>query len=266
MKEPQMSRSRPAFITVAGAIGVASAVTLALVQAPLPQPGKPLAGPNGERLVHVFDEPRHKTVFEQGTIRVLDIQIPPGDTTLFHTHDTAMLYVNIGRSQTRSQILGKEWSGGGASTSSAAAPAAPPQAASAMFSVTGYVKEPQTHQVNNVGTSTFRLIGVSNASAGGAGLDDETPGIAGELEIANDYFRGYRHTLAPGASVAAHVHRTPVVVVQVNEGQVKADGASGTLRGSGSFAYVAAGQAHAIANAGQAAVTVVEVEVRQPVK
>jgi quercetin dioxygenase-like cupin family protein len=269
-----MSRVRPALGLAAGAIGVASSLTLAWAQAPIPQPGKPLTGPNGEQLVHVFDEPRHRTVFQEGSIRVLDIQIPPGDTTLFHTHTTAILYVTIGRSQTRSQTFGKDWP----------APAAPrPAAAAAAVAGTGpgpasrtserlmsspaeYVTAPLTHRVNNVGTSTFRLIGVSNASPGAAGAADETPGIAGEREIANDYFRGYRSTLAPGASLARHSHKTPVIVVQATDGQVTADGGKGALSGPGSLIYVAAGQPHAVTNAGSGAVTVVEVEVRQPAR
>ena len=261
-----MRRVTPGLRALAGAVGVASSVTLVLAQAPVPMPGKPLSGENGEPLVHVFDEPRHKTVFQEGSIRVLDIQIPPGDTTLFHTHTTAILYVTIGRSQTRSQTYGKEWSGGGPPPAAgAAAPAPPPRVSERLMSSPAeYVKAPLTHRVNNVGTSTFRLIGVSNASAGGAGVTDETEGIGGEREIANDYFRGYRTTLAAGTAIAPHRHKTPVMIVQATEGQLSVDGAKGSLSGPGSLAYVAAGQAHTIKNGGAGSVTLVEVEVRQP--
>jgi quercetin dioxygenase-like cupin family protein len=261
-----MSRVTPGLMALAGALGVASSVTLVLAQAPVPMPGKPLTGPDGEQLVHVFDEPRHKTVFKEGSIQVLDIQIPPGDTTLFHTHTTAILYVTIGRSQTRSQTFGKEWSGGGTPpAAAAAAPVAPPRVSERLMSSPAeYVRAPLTHRVNNVGTSTFRLIGVSNASAGGAGVADETAGTGGEREIANDYFRGYRTTLAAGTSIASHTHKTPVMIVQATEGQVTVDGAKGALSGPGSLAYVAPGQAHTIKNGGSGGVTVVEVEVRQP--
>jgi hypothetical protein len=69
---------------------------------------------HGDPVVHMSKEPRHRVVFESGTIRVQDIQIPPGDTTLFHTHDHAVLYVPISSSRTRSQPLGGDWTGGGA--------------------------------------------------------------------------------------------------------------------------------------------------------
>jgi quercetin dioxygenase-like cupin family protein len=261
-----MSRVTPGLTALAGALGVASSVTLALAQAPIPMPGKPLTGPNGEQLVHVFDEPRHRTVFKEGSIQVLDIQIPPGDTTLYHTHTTAILYVTIGRSQTRSQTLGQEWSGGGTPPAATAGPAAPPRPSERrlMSSPAEYVKAPLTHRVNNVGTSLFRLIGVSNASAGGAGVADETEGISGDREIANDYFRGYRISLAAGAAIASHAHKTPVVIVQATDGQMTVEGAKGTLNGAGSLAYVARGQAHSIRNAGSGDLIVVEVEVRQP--
>ena len=48
-----------------------------------------------EKVVPVHQEPRHHLVFDSDAIRVLDIQIPPGDTTLFHTHSNPILYVNM---------------------------------------------------------------------------------------------------------------------------------------------------------------------------
>ena len=51
--------------------------------------------------VPLSGEPRHHVVYESPSMRVHDIQIPPGDTTLFHTHDTAILYVPIARSRIR---------------------------------------------------------------------------------------------------------------------------------------------------------------------
>ena len=76
-------------------------------------------------------EPRHHVVYESPSTRIHDIQIPPGDTTLFHTHDTAILYVPIARSTNRSQVLGAEWSGGGAAAAPAAPVAAPDRPGSA---------------------------------------------------------------------------------------------------------------------------------------
>ncbi len=87
---------------------------LAGAQAPAP----------AEKIVPVFEEPRHHLIVDTPTLRILDIQIPPGDTTLFHMHNSAMIYVPISSSRTRNQNLGEEWP-----APSAAAPAAPAPAA-----------------------------------------------------------------------------------------------------------------------------------------
>ena len=70
-----------------------------------------MTGAQDEKVVPVHQEPRHRLVLDNAATRVLDIQIPPGDTTLFHTHGNPILYVNMSSSQTRGQTLGREWSG-----------------------------------------------------------------------------------------------------------------------------------------------------------
>lgn len=57
--------------------------------------------------VPVREEPRHKNVFENEIVRVLDVRIPPGDTTLYHTHETPSLFVTFTNTKTGSQELNK---------------------------------------------------------------------------------------------------------------------------------------------------------------
>jgi len=39
-----------------------------------------------QTIVPVNKEPRHATKFENELVRILDIEIPPRDSTLFHEH------------------------------------------------------------------------------------------------------------------------------------------------------------------------------------
>ena len=43
------------------------------------------------RVVHLLDEPRHRTVFQDGSLYLLDVQLNPGDESLEHLHDQAIL-------------------------------------------------------------------------------------------------------------------------------------------------------------------------------
>jgi quercetin dioxygenase-like cupin family protein len=198
------------------------------------------------------------------TLRILDIQIPPGDQTLFHTHDTAILYVPIARSQTRGQDWGGAWSGGGAAaapaTPAAAAPAPAPARPQRVNSVTTYVETPYTHRVNNIGTSLFRLIGIANRTAG----DTAPPAAGGPApELENRYYRAERLVVAPGASLPVSTHNGPVVLVMQTPGTAAVDGASWQpLNGPGDFARIDGAVAHRLHNRGAAEIEVVAVAVK----
>ncbi|HMJ47993.1 MAG TPA: hypothetical protein VK498_11735 [Ferruginibacter sp.] len=59
--------------------------------------------------VPVSSEPRHHPVFENKYLRLLDVWIPPRDTSLFHTHSTPSLFLHLSNTYISSQLIGKEW-------------------------------------------------------------------------------------------------------------------------------------------------------------
>jgi len=56
--------------------------------------------------VQVRDEPRHHNVFENEFIRVLDVHLAPGDTTLYHLHNTPSVFIVLTNSNVGSQLSG----------------------------------------------------------------------------------------------------------------------------------------------------------------
>lgn len=223
-----------------------------------------------ETVVPVYEEPRHRMVFEAPGTRILDVQIPPGDTTLYHTHSNPILYVTMSTSRTRSQSLGGEWSNppGGASAATVeptvakptVAPTSPP---GRMFSVTTYADRPQTHRVNNLGPSLYRLIAITNASPGDE-RPDPSPDFDTTPEVTNQWFRGYRLALA-GAPSPEHRHANAVALVVVaGSGSLTAAGAdSRALAQPGAFAFVEANVPHTL-RATASDTQVVEIEIRRP--
>lgn len=236
----------------------AAAALLAITSAYAVPGGAQTADP----IVPMHQEPRHHVVYDSPAVRVLDIQIPPGDTTLFHTHDTPILYVPVARSQTRSQVLGAEWSGGGAATS---APA--PERPGRVNSVTTYVEKPYTHRVNNVGTSVFRLIGIANRTGGAASASDDVSGLSMTPELVNNWYRAHRVVLKPGDATAPHRHAVPVVVVMQTPGTASSVGATWSpLNGPGDIARHDGTEPHVVRNGGTSEIELVEIEVRGPVR
>jgi mannose-6-phosphate isomerase-like protein (cupin superfamily) len=217
-----------------------------------------------DKVVPVHREPRHRVVFETTNTRILDIQIPPGDTTLFHTHSEPILYVNMSTSQTRSQTLGREWSGGGDSARAAAAvPAKPPAPfrPGRMNSTTSYVQQPQTHRVNNVGQGLFRLIGITNSSAGDESIAASAD-FAATPEVDNRWFRGYRGSLTPNPS-AEHRHANPVAIVLVSGRAVVSTASRSALDKPGAIAWIEANTPHRLQSA-EGEAEIAEIEVRRP--
>jgi hypothetical protein len=59
--------------------------------------------------VQVSKEPRHKPVFQNQYVRVLDVWLPPGDTTFYHIHSTPSVFVYLSNTRTASQVPGGQW-------------------------------------------------------------------------------------------------------------------------------------------------------------
>ncbi len=211
-----------------------------------------------ETVVPVHEEPRHRLVHEGPELRVLDVEIVPGDTTLFHRHDAPIAYVYISPAPTKAQVLGEEW--GGASPNTSPAPAV----GSILFNET-YATAPVEHRVTNPGEVPFRLIAILNRGPGQADGTEEFLDEKYPVETSGRWFRSSRRTLASQETWAWESHRRPVVVVQVSSGSVVVEpgtGSSSTLQSAGDFIVLRPENPARFRNAGGEPATLAIVEVR----
>jgi quercetin dioxygenase-like cupin family protein len=194
-----------------------------------------------QRTVVVYEEPRHRVVVDQGEIKLMDIQIQAGDTTLNHTHDSPILYTFISN--------GSGPTGGN------------------VRSETRYLTAPVTHEVNNQGPHLFRIIAMSHYGPGEPDEVDSRPdGLAGEPDVEDPWFRSYRLELAPGEETPIHRHRHSSVVIQVSDGRTevsKATGFGAELTRMGDWTWRDPESPYTIKNAGTTPVSVVVNEARQ---
>jgi hypothetical protein len=247
-------------------LGVAAVAVRAQEAPRLPDP------PSGDRIVPVYEEPRHRQIFKSGTTRILELIVLPGDMSLFHTHEDPIAYVNLSGSTLRTQELGKEWSqgggarggrAGGAAPAPAPAPAAPVPAVR-VTSTTSYAHTPTTHRIANTGTGIVHALVVVNQTKGTDATTPQDTGYGGMPELTNTWFRVYRFSLPPGQT-GTHTHKTPTFLAQTSDGTAVARGARlRALNQIGDWAFFDAGVAHEISNTSTATVEFVEVEVRQP--
>jgi hypothetical protein len=203
------------------------------------EPPKAAADPN--RTVNILQEPRHRQMHRDGDIYVLDIQINPGDMTLQHTHDAAILYTFISS--------GTGPSGGRLSSN------------------TEYVTKNFTHQVSNEGPGLFRIVALTNYGPPIANLSDDRPtGISASPEIENPWLRAYSITLQPGKTTEMQTHHNPSIVVQTGEGVVhvtREDGITTELTKMGSFAWRNAHSTYQVKNVGAVPVKIAINEARR---
>lgn len=109
-----------------------------------------LAGNNIWAQVPVREEPHHKPVLENDYVRLLDVHIKPGDTTLYHVHAAPSVMVQITTSTIGMQVMGK--------------PVTPPtQFSSGETKFAAYDKSPVTHRVYNAGKQIFHVMDIELA-------------------------------------------------------------------------------------------------------
>lgn len=205
----------------------------------------------GPTVVPVYKEPRHRLVYAKGNIHIIDVGIPPGDTSMYHRHQNPTLFVMLQGARMRNQNLGEAWTN----------PTSASSVKAGTFVFNNYHTRPQTHRVQNVDDHTFRTIGVINS---GPGSNDPTT-LSQKPEVDNRWFNGYRFWLAPGATTRVQHHKFPVLVVQVGAGHTDV-----IERGypidektvAGAWSIHAAGVAIALHNMGKAKVELVEIEMK----
>ena len=201
--------------------------------------------------VAAWEEPRHRLVFEKGTIRIFNTSIPAGDTSLFHFHEHPTLYVLLRGARMRNQDLGKDWV------------ELPPGAAipDGALLFRDYAAEPQTHRVENLDGHSFQVIGVVNLGSGGDSrlLSSTAP------EVQNRWFDGYRFRLAAGESTGTHSHAHPVLVVQTGHGDssvIERGWPTAEKTVAGTWSVHEAGVEHALKNIGGTELELVEIEMK----
>lgn len=195
--------------------------------------------PAQEKPVPVVDEPMHRTLFENAQVRVIDVRIPPGETSLYHIHVLPSVIIYLTRSTNRSE----NWPDKAILTRDIA----PGQSRYAP-----YDEKPLTHRVTNTGTGLFRVLDIE--------LLQKTPvvpavppaPVAGATVHWNEKLvRSSGLTLAPGTTRGLYSLKWSHLVVAITGPlEVRLGGWPGRTLQVGDFEYVPAGASFELINSG----------------
>ncbi|MBI3527021.1 MAG: hypothetical protein HY067_03555 [Betaproteobacteria bacterium] len=163
-----------------------------------------------ERIVPANEEPRHVVKLENEWVRIIDVEIPEGEQTLYHTHSLDYPYVLVTSVTLYNQIHGQE-----------------PRDVKMQAGFIGYYnassKGAYTHRFINRGPGTFRAIGIEllkpmeDPAAPNAAL----PTLTGaETALDNARVGAYRVKLAPGATIGPLTIPGPSIRVAMGEGKM----------------------------------------------
>jgi len=114
---------------------------------PVTLPEKISAPRDSSAAVAIEKEAYHRVVLENQYVRIVDVRIPPGQTTLFHMHQRDNVSVRVSGGLTQGQIQGKDWN-----------PSKQNERGSVNFS--NGSKQPYTHRIKNLGTDIYHVIDV----------------------------------------------------------------------------------------------------------
>jgi hypothetical protein len=212
--------------------------------------------------VPLSKEPRHHMTFENPQLRILDVNIPPGDKSLDHRHDLDIATVSMSagtnaRIQTGSQPAAER-----------------PSRPLGDATITEYAGKAQSHTIENLGKSAYQLFAVENLKTSGWSTAPAASGLATKMTREARSFRLYDVSLTKETSQTSHTHAVPTVAVLIS-GTVMSDGPDKQAKANpgapvglkqltqpGQWILVPSGDTHHIVRLGVGDARVVEIEVR----
>ena len=158
--------------------------------------------------VPVSQEPRHHLVFENGKVRILNVLVPPGDTTQYHVHSTPSVFICFTKTRTGSQRKNQQ--------------------AEFSTSVAGNIwfedlSEPHTkvHRVWNMDTSVFHVMDVELLSKNMRSVKISPAIPNAQIQIDTSSTRTYTIHLAKKESVNIVGQPYDFILVATNDSKIK---------------------------------------------
>ena len=216
------------------------------------------AGISNAQAVPLEREPRHRVVLASGSFSIFDVRIPPGDTTLFHTHRFPQLLIRVSVSPTDVQLADSAWAG----TLPSADPGWRP---GDVVIDSGFVQVLFTYRVTNVGAQPFRLILINTSNSAKNAVPGRLREMSGQAGLTSSWFLQSRLIIPAQDETGLLTASLPTILVQPREGHARVN-VSGrpeqVLDEPGAWLSLPAGASYRIRNIGSQVADIVLVQIR----
>ena len=157
-----------------------------------------LLAKNSSAQIQVRQEPRHHNVFENQWVRILDVHIPPHDTSLMHKHSTPSVFMVLSNTKTGSQVLiepGK------------------PSFSDGNIWFEGFYDKPRVHRVWNEDTVEFHVMDIELLHKPSPNVSrlDSIPDSQSLFDVKPVH--AFRVILDPGKGFTLKAFVSPILVV-----------------------------------------------------
>jgi hypothetical protein len=187
--------------------------------------------------VPVRFEPRHKVALVNQWIRLLDVRLPPRDTSLLHIHEIPSFFIPLSTTAVGIKVKGQ-----------------PPQESKFTLGATwynGFENGPLIHKVWNNDTNVLHIIDLELLSATKRELTNNFELPNSKIDFENEKIRVYKTEIMPNQTLGLPVSKTPLVFIFLS-GPVLQIRSARTKRvyqqKAGSFRWLESGQAFSIKN------------------
>jgi quercetin dioxygenase-like cupin family protein len=206
----------------------------------------------GQAAPSVNEDSSHKRLLFTAHLRMFDVTVAPGGSTLDHSHDHDLVTVAVGQATVRTRASGGDWSD-------------PRPVASGAVDVVSYTGAPAVHRIENVGTTPYRAFAVENLRDAKWTNPQLITAPGTTLLEQSRSFAVYEVRLNESASKTSHVHQMPTVVMLM-AGAVEVQGGGGEsvfqMDAPGRWILSQWDQPHTLTLVGSGDAHVVEVEAR----
>jgi hypothetical protein len=158
------------------------------------------AGVAATAQIQVSREPRHHKVLDNEWVRVLDVHVPPHDTTMMHKHSTPSVFLVLSSTKTGSEVLVEPGK---------------PSFADGNIWFEGFYDKPRVHRVWNEDTVEFHVMDIELPHTPAATFSVMDPPASKQLFDAKPV-RVYRLTVAPGQHLALPRSQSPILIVSLS--------------------------------------------------